>query len=131
MKSWRPKSKYMRSDATQATRELRKWHAVDDCTQPHFVKDVPHPGLHSHFSRWKEIENEKALFRQRELILYVAAVAQKHGHLPADLREYEAIILEQSPACGYVAFIGPSKERWEFCARFLDWAPQMTCGPND
>lgn len=115
----------MRKDAAAWKRAFNAPQIVNSNDQPTWRVDQPHKDMRFYAHRWKVIENEKAAKRQRDLILYAAALGQKHGVLPADLSHYR---VEHKP---YVGTDGDSEIRFEIKGgatiavplRNLYWSP--------
>lgn len=124
-KPFKPTSPSLRKDMADARREFNKWHPADSRDQPQWTVDKPHD-LRIRAHRWQELENERAAKRQRDLILYAAAIGQKAGVLPADVSTLTAEVRGT-----VVDFYTPDKTEYPpgkrnvvtVTPRFLDWAP--------
>ena len=113
-KPYKVTSKLILKDRAAWRRAFNAPQDVDSIDQPQWDKSPVHRGSY---------------LRRRELILYAAAIAQKHGRLPADCRAYHAAIEQGESLC--VEFYIPDTSEFPHARRnvvhvtprFLDWVP--------
>lgn len=76
---------------------------------------------------WLHETTERGEKRRRDLVLYAAALGQKRGDLPLDLREWQAIpFRDADESAGRVEFLPPNnlnRARVIVSVRFLNWKP--------